>query len=161
MPCHGDRGQGLTDEFRERQYPPEDTNCWNAGCHGEKPYDGGFTLPKTVPAVIGPGTLQRFNTAAELHDFVHRAMPFYAPGSLSDEQYAQLTAFLLERNGVVPAGSVFDPAAASAIVLRGVPPGVASQPEAGSAIPIVLAVGVIALVVAIGLVMLRPRQITK
>src|SRR5512141_682444 len=26
MPCHGDSGQGLTDEFRLREYPPEDTN---------------------------------------------------------------------------------------------------------------------------------------
>jgi mono/diheme cytochrome c family protein len=53
MPCHGDQGQGLTDEFRNRQYPPEDVNCWESGCHGERPYENGFTLPKTVPVLIG------------------------------------------------------------------------------------------------------------
>src|SRR5688572_23546779 len=26
LPCHGDQGQGLTDEWRA-QYPPEDQNC--------------------------------------------------------------------------------------------------------------------------------------
>src|ERR1051325_452370 len=48
LPCHGDRGQGLTDEFRE-VYPPEDRNCWNSGCHGKRPYQNGFTLPTAIP----------------------------------------------------------------------------------------------------------------
>ena len=98
--CHGDVGQGLTDEFRLREYPPEDTNCWNSGCHGPRPYDNGFVLPKTVPALIGPGTLQRFSTAQQMHAFIRASMPFNAPGSLSDEQYLELTAFLLEQNHV-------------------------------------------------------------
>src|SRR5688572_32694717 len=65
MPCHGDRGQGLTDEFREI-YPPEDRNCWDSGCHRKRPYENGFTLPTVVPALIGPGTLQKFSNATFL-----------------------------------------------------------------------------------------------
>ena len=99
MPCHGDRGQGLTDEFRQL-YPPEDQNCWNSGCHGKRPYTNGFTIPTTIPALIGPGTLQKFQTAANLHGFIAAAMPFWKPGSLTDEQYWQVTAFLLRQNGL-------------------------------------------------------------
>lgn len=119
MPCHGDQGQGLTDEFRFRQYPPEDTNCWKSGCHGERPYDNGFTLPKTVPALIGPGTLNRFATAQDVYNFIHKAMPFNAPGSLSDEQYLQLLAFLLESNHIVPDGTRLDAVSLANIALHG------------------------------------------
>jgi mono/diheme cytochrome c family protein len=99
QPCHGDRGQGLTDEWRD-QYPPEDRNCWNAGCHGERPYEHGFTLPRSVPALIGPGTLARFQTADELHAFVSTAMPFQARGSLKPEEYWAIVAWLARGHGV-------------------------------------------------------------
>ena len=32
MACHGDYGQGLTDEWRNSF--GEDRNCWESGCHG-------------------------------------------------------------------------------------------------------------------------------
>ena len=107
-PCHGDVGQGLTDEFRLREYPPEDTNCWNSGCHGARPYENGFTLPKTIPALIGANTLKRFSDGQAMYDYIHKSMPFNAPGSLTTEQYLQLTAFLLEQNDLLPAGSRLD-----------------------------------------------------
>jgi cytochrome c len=121
MSCHGDRGQGLTDEFRNRQYPPEDTNCWKSGCHGARPYENGFTLPKQVPALIGSGTLSHFNTAQDVYNFIHHAMPFDAPGSLSNEQYLQVLAFILESNQIVPAGSQLDAASLASIALRATP----------------------------------------
>lgn len=99
MPCHGDRGQGLTDEFRTRVYPAEDADCWQSGCHGDRPYANGFEIPRTVPALIGPGALKRFDDAEALYAFISRSMPFHAPGTLTLEEYTQLTAFLLERNG--------------------------------------------------------------
>lgn len=98
LPCHGDRGQGLTDEFRQT-YPPEDRNCWNSGCHGTRPYRNGWTLPPTVPAVIGVGALNNFSNAAALHTFISKLMPFQAPGSLDEPTYWRLTAFLLRQNG--------------------------------------------------------------
>jgi hypothetical protein len=98
MPCHGDIGQGLTDEFRQL-YPEEDRNCWASGCHGERPYENGFQVPTVVPAIIGPGLLDKYRNASGLYSFVHAAMPREAPGSLSDEVYWQLVAFLLRENG--------------------------------------------------------------
>ena len=97
LPCHGDKGQGLTDEFRTT-YPPEEQYCWNRGCHGEVPYEQGFTIPKTIPALIGPTTLAKFTDAAQLHAYIRAAMPFWKPGSLTDEDAWRVTAFLLRQN---------------------------------------------------------------
>ena len=119
MPCHGDLGQGLTDEFRNREYPPEDVNCWKSGCHGARPYENGFTLPITIPMLIGPGALAKFQTAQELYGFIRGAMPFNAPGSLTDTQYVNLTAFLLEGNQIVPAGVQLNTNTLVTIKLRG------------------------------------------
>ena len=33
MACHGDRGQGMTDEWRDAY--GEDKDCWQSGCHGD------------------------------------------------------------------------------------------------------------------------------
>lgn len=114
--CHGDRGQGLTDEWRAT-WPPTHQNCWKANCHGAQPYpENGFTLPRVVPPLIGPGTLQRFATAADLYAYIRARMPFHAPGSLPEEDYRAITAFLLQRHGIPADGQPFDPETA-----RGVP----------------------------------------
>jgi mono/diheme cytochrome c family protein len=112
QPCHGDRGQGLTDEWRS-QYPPEDRNCWARGCHGNVPYENGFTLPETVPALIGQGSLAKFDSLGQLYAFVRAAMPFEAPGSLGDEEYLSIIAYLARAHGVwdgspLNANSVFE-----------------------------------------------------
>jgi cytochrome c len=99
LPCHGDFGQGLTDEFRQ-VYPPEDRNCWNSGCHGQRPYDNGFILPTQVPAVIGKNALQKFPNAAVLRAYIFVAMPYWKPGSLTDEESWQVTAFILRESGL-------------------------------------------------------------
>jgi cytochrome c len=99
LPCHGDRGQGLTDEFRQA-YPPEEQYCWESGCHGERPYDQGFTLPTQIPPVVGPGTLQKFPNASVLHAYIAAAMPFWKPGSLAEEDSWSVTAYLLQQNGL-------------------------------------------------------------
>jgi mono/diheme cytochrome c family protein len=103
LPCHGDRGQGLTEEFKQT-YPAEDRNCWNSGCHGKRPYENGFTLPLTVPAIIGSGTLQKFPNASVLRSYIFAAMPFWKPASLTEEQSWQVTAFLLRENNLWTAG---------------------------------------------------------
>ncbi len=121
QPCHGDRGQGLTDEWRA-QYPPEDQNCWDSGCHGRSPYEGGFKLPKIVPALIGPQALARFDTAQSLHSFISGNMPFQAPASLNGEEYWQLTAYLLRANGVEWGDQTLDAAPVPEVRLRSEPP---------------------------------------
>ena len=132
MPCHGDVGQGLTEEFRLREYPPEDTNCWKSGCHGARPYENGFTLPKTVPALIGANTLTKFATARSLYDFMRAAMPFNQPASLSQEEYLQVLAYLLEQNQRAPEGVELDLDSLQNIRLQ---PEAAPTPAADSAAP--------------------------
>ena len=99
LPCHGDRGQGLTEEFKQT-YPAEDRNCWNSGCHGKRPYENGFTLPMNIPAIIGPGTLQKFPNASVLRSYIFAAMPYWRPASLTEEESWQVTAFLLRENNL-------------------------------------------------------------
>lgn len=98
LPCHGDRGQGLTDEFR-LLYPPEEQNCWESGCHGLRFYENGWTIPRYVPALIGPGALQKFPNALVLQAYIKASMPFQWPGTLDDETAWKLTAFLMRENG--------------------------------------------------------------
>ena len=64
IPCHGDKGQGLTEEWRE-VFGPEEKNCWQAECHGKRHPDEGFELPRTAPPVLGPTALGRYNNAEE------------------------------------------------------------------------------------------------
>jgi len=97
LPCHGDKGQGLTDEFRQT-YPPEEQYCWERGCHGENPYESGFTIPKFIPGVIGPDAIGKFTDAAQLNAYIRATMPYWKPGSLSEEEAWRVTAFTMREN---------------------------------------------------------------
>jgi len=91
--CHGNHGQGLTPEWRA-QWAPEDQNCWQSKCHSLDHPPDGFTLPRYVPPIMGPGTLAQFRTVLDLYNFIHINMPWQNPGNLQDAEYWQLTAFL-------------------------------------------------------------------
>jgi mono/diheme cytochrome c family protein len=117
MACHGDRGQGLTDEWRGA-LDVEDQNCWQSKCHHSNHPVGGFVFPKYVPPVTGPIIPARFATGLELYEFLKAEMPWQAPGSLSDEEYWQLTAFLLSLNGFDPGVGPLSAERAAAIYLR-------------------------------------------
>lgn len=114
LPCHGDKGQGLTDEFR-KTYPPEEENCWESGCHGPNPYESGFTIPKKIPGVIGDTTLAKFSDAAQLNAYIRAAMPFWKPGSLTEEDAWRVTAFILRENKLWPGNTPLDEANASTV----------------------------------------------
>ncbi|HET7010055.1 MAG TPA: c-type cytochrome [Anaerolineales bacterium] len=114
--CHGDALQGLTVEFR-MTWPEEDQNCWQSKCHSENHPPGGFILPRTVPALVGPGALSKFPTAAELYAFIRAAMPFQEPGILDEQDYWDLTAYLLRKNGLPIDDSGVGPDNASSIEL--------------------------------------------
>ncbi len=99
MACHGDIGQGLTDEWREA-WGREEMDCWQSGCHASNHPPEGFEFPRFAPRVIGEGALQRFETAADLHHYISTKMPWHAPGTLDDKTYWQLVTFLAVSNGV-------------------------------------------------------------
>lgn len=95
--CHGDRGQGLTPEWRAT-WPKEKQNCWQAKCHASSHPPDGFTIPKNVPALIGPETLGKFNTAQDLYGYISAAMPYWSPNRLKEDEYRAITAFLVKAN---------------------------------------------------------------
>ncbi|MBL0346818.1 cytochrome b N-terminal domain-containing protein [Candidatus Villigracilis affinis] len=114
--CHGDRGQGLTDEWRLGAYK-EDGNCWQSGCHGKDHPPHGFEIPKTLvfPALSMAGSLGRFQNAQQLYDYVVEMMPWWNPRSLGPEKAWQVTAYLLKLKGSLPDGLVLNETNASAV----------------------------------------------
>jgi len=96
--CHGDRGQGLTADWRAA-FAPEYQDCWAAGCHGQDAPENSFTIPDSgAPSLAGPGALLRFSTAFELGTYIRESMPLVPNGSISFEQAWELAAYLLSLN---------------------------------------------------------------
>ncbi len=127
LACHGDRGQGLTDQWRDA-YGEQDRNCWQSGCHGTDHPDWGFYIPKTnlAPPIAGAGTLARYTNAFELHAYILETMPWWKPGSMTTQEAWAVTTYLLKLNNTQPMGIVLSLSNGSAIpVHRSVsaPPG--------------------------------------
>lgn len=61
-----------------------------ASCHGEDGVGG------NAPALEGAGTLSNYDNASDLLDYISKNMPASAPGSLSEKQYLDVTAYLLD-----------------------------------------------------------------
>src|SRR5919198_73273 len=78
-----------------------------ASCHGAAG-EGTSSGPKLVDAtpfqvgVNQPTIGNYWPYASTVWDYIHRAMPFDAPGSLSSDEVYALTAYLLASNGIVP-----------------------------------------------------------
>jgi hypothetical protein len=51
-----------------------------------------------IPAVIGETTLAKFTDAAQLNAYVRATMPYWKPGSLTEEEAWSVTAFILREN---------------------------------------------------------------
>jgi hypothetical protein len=99
MPCHGDVGQGLTDEWRA-VWVDDHQNCWAKGCHGGRVEDEGFPLPRTIPAVIGSeAQMAQHVTETELVSYLEETHPPQRPGKLEEQEYEEVTAFLWHENG--------------------------------------------------------------
>jgi quinol-cytochrome oxidoreductase complex cytochrome b subunit/mono/diheme cytochrome c family protein len=115
MACHGDRGQGLTEEWRDAY--GQDRNCWQSNCHGPDHPDWGFRIYKDrlAPAIAGPATLARFTNAFELHAYLLEAMPWWKPGSMTAEEAWGVTKYVLKLNQTEPAGVLLSRSIASAI----------------------------------------------
>jgi cytochrome c len=100
MACHGDKGQGLTVEWRA-QWDVEHQDCSRSTCHGARHPPEGFTFPKNfAPAIVGSNTLTTYANAQALFDFVSTRMPYQSPGALKSDEYWELVAFLLRSRGV-------------------------------------------------------------
>jgi hypothetical protein len=99
MICHGDRGQGLTDEWRG-VLDPGDQNCWQSKCHAPNHPPYGFEIPRSSPAVMGEAALTTYKTATELWEYMRVKMPWSYPGLFDDREYWRLTAYLAQANQI-------------------------------------------------------------
>ena len=84
-----------------------------AKCHGatgtEGPFDvlvGGQGTLKTAKPIKTIGSFWPYATT--LYDYIHRAMPFDAPQSLTPDEIYAVIAWLLHRNGLISAETVID-----------------------------------------------------
>lgn len=96
MTCHGDVGQGLTDEFRGI-WPEDHQNCWAHGCHAGNSGDEGFPIPRYIPPLVSIGKLSKFSQAS-LYEYLKSTHPPQTPGILEDDQYQAIIKFLFEMN---------------------------------------------------------------
>ncbi len=115
MVCHGDKGQGLA-VFRA-QYPKPDQNCAQTKCHGGPHPGAGFSFPD-APPIEGSGTLTGFTTAGDLYRFISTRMPYQVPGTLTSEEYWNLTAYLLQQRQALPTGLLLNPANADTVLVN-------------------------------------------
>jgi alcohol dehydrogenase (cytochrome c) len=105
-----------------------------ASCHGANLDDGEF-----APPVKGASFQQQWGgkPVDDLFEYATTKMPPGAPGSLGDERYADVLAFLLQQNGVAPGTRALptDAPALRAMVTPGAPPGPGGGLSAGVALP--------------------------
>lgn len=161
--CHGDQGQGLTDQWRST-WNPADQNCWQSKCHAPNHPPEGFELPRWAPAIMGSQTLLVYPTAFDLYTFIRTRMPWQAPGTLTDQEYWQLTAFLLRANHLVDNAAVLDVDNAALVPLHPSPTPTATatvaavQPQPSpptQQMPIVLAAALVLLALVGGVFLAR------
>ncbi len=155
MSCHGDHGQGLTDEWRGT-FPAKYRGCWDSGCHGDDFPGNSFAILKSgAPALVGPGKLTRFTTALEMQSFILGNMPLFPGGTLTREEAWSLTSYVLRLNDKQPAGLKLNETNSAAIPIhRRV-----DVPESGSSGVLLLA-GVLILS-AIGFTTQARRDLTR
>ena len=87
--CHGEKLEGL---------PPP-------GAGGDKLIGGRGSLASAAPVK----TVESYwPYASTLFDYVKRAMPFNAPGNLTDDQVYAVTAYILGEANIIPKTAVMD-----------------------------------------------------
>lgn len=97
--CHGPAGEGIGP---------------NPKLVGNDP-PAGFAFASDAKAAKTIGNYWPYATT--LYDYVHRAMPLTAPGSLTPEETYAVVAFLLHRNAIIPSTMVIDAKSLPRIVM--------------------------------------------
>ena len=88
--CHGKNGEGMPPAYPQLVGGPK----------GAFNFASDYKIPRTI------GNYWPYSTT--LFDYVRRAMPLTAPGSLTADQTYALSAYLLSREGLLPAGATLD-----------------------------------------------------
>jgi cytochrome c len=101
-------GRGSVAEGRSI-YAAKCVACHGAEAKGGSVYGtmvGGIGSFKGSPRVLTPGSMYPY--APILFDYIRRSMPMDRPQTLSANEVYALSAYLLNLNGLVPAGAVMD-----------------------------------------------------
>lgn len=88
--CHGGNGEGKPPAYPQLLGGPK----------GNVDFARDFNIPRTI------GNYWPYATT--VFGYIRRAMPLTAPGSLTADQTYAVTAYLLNREGLIPAGTVMD-----------------------------------------------------
>jgi len=88
--CHGANGEGKAPDYPQLVGGPKTT------------FD--FADNPKIPRTIG----NYWPYATTVFAYIRRAMPLTAPGSLTADQTYAVTAYLLEREGLIPSGAAMD-----------------------------------------------------
>jgi len=89
--CHGANGEGKAPAYPQLLGGPKGASV-------------DFSKDYKIPRTIG----NYWPYATSLFDYIRRAMPLTAPGSLTADQTYAVTAYLLSREGVIPANASLD-----------------------------------------------------
>jgi len=119
-----------------RAFPPDQVTrgegVWKsvcAECHGPD------STNLDAPLLLHPDSLRRFPTAAAAHKYVSESMPSETPGSLTQEEYWDVLAFLLAQSSVGAGEAPLGPETAGAIPTRGQGGAGAPAPAVGAPAP--------------------------
>ena len=93
---NGNGGGGQADQVAAGQ------QVWEAEC-AECHVQGG------IGPELNAGNLAAYGNAQALYDYTHANMPLDAPASLSDQQYWDVTAYVLHQAGQLPGDTVLGP----------------------------------------------------
>lgn len=158
MPCHGDVGQGLTDEFRGI-WEPDHQNCWDRGCHAGHNGDMGFPIPTVVPAIVIADKLAQFPSLQALTEYLHSTHPPQHPGILETREYHAIAAYVFTMNAraLEEATPTATPSPRPSPTVSLTPPN--QEPSAPAPIPALVAGGVVLLILLLlAIVAIRKRK---
>jgi len=164
MPCHGDVGQGLTDDFRALW--EDHANCWGRGCHGGKKDDEGFPIPTVIPAIVTADHLNQFASEEQLFEFLKATHPPQYPGFLEEQEYHDIAKVLFSMNERSAEEIILEPTTSpvatstSLPTFTSTPTPVMEQAKAPSTVPLVIAgFGIVLiLVLALGVFLKSKRN---
>ncbi len=95
--CHGAAGEGLS-------VAPEGLPTAPPLVGREPAEASAFSQDPALPKTVG----NYWPYATTLYDYINRAMPLNAPGSLHPGEIYALVAWILEKNGIIAPGTVVD-----------------------------------------------------
>jgi cytochrome c len=117
--CHGNTGLGI--EEGRAEFLPEHQKCEKCHRPNNAPTLANVKISEKNSFNIGeppPLTaLAKFGNAAGLKAYIQAAMPRHKPGQLSDEEYLDITAFLIALDRKLPHNTVLTAENLTAILL--------------------------------------------